>query len=59
MPGYVYILYSAKLDRYYVGSTDNIIRRLGEHNRKKGEYTDVGIPWVLCYTEEFFHWQIV
>ncbi len=53
MPGYVYILYSAKLDRYYVGSTDNIIRRLGEHNRKKGKYTDVGIPWVLCYTEEY------
>ncbi|MBP5135682.1 MAG: GIY-YIG nuclease family protein [Paludibacteraceae bacterium] len=48
MPGYVYILYSAKLDRYYVGSTDNIIRRLGEHNRKKGKYTDVGIPWAFC-----------
>ena len=53
MSGYVYILYSAKLDRYYVGSTNDVNRRLSEHNRKKGKYTDNGIPWVLCYTEEY------
>ena len=32
--GYVYILKSAKDDRFYLGSTDNLKRRLGEH--KKG-----------------------
>ena len=49
----VYILFSKKLNRYYVGYTNNIERRLSEHNRKKGKYTDAGIPWKLVYTEKF------
>lgn len=49
----LYILYSVKLDRYYVGYTNNIERRLSEHNRLKGKYTDIGIPWVLVYSEEY------
>jgi len=48
----VYILYSKSLDRYYVGSTNDIDRRICEHNRKKGKYTDAGIPWVVAYTEQ-------
>ena len=48
-----YILYSAKLDRYYVGYTNDIHRRLSEHNRIKGKYTDIGLPWILVYTEEY------
>jgi putative endonuclease len=50
----VYIIYSEKINRYYTGSTNDIKRRLDEHNRKKGKYTDTGIPWRLVYTEEFF-----
>jgi putative endonuclease len=49
----LYILYSAKLNRYYVGSTNDIQRRLSEHNRPKGKYTDIGFPWQLVYTEEY------
>ena len=49
----VYILYSNSLDRYYTGSTNNLERRLTEHNRKKGKYTDAGIPWTLVYSEVF------
>ncbi len=47
----LYILHSKLLDRYYIGYTNDIERRLAEHNRKKGKYTDAGIPWVLVYTE--------
>ncbi len=47
----VYILYSSKIDKYYVGYTNDIERRLSEHNRQKGKFTDRGIPWVLVYTE--------
>jgi putative endonuclease len=47
----LYILYSNSLDRYYVGYTNSLDRRLSEHNRKKGKYTDNGIPWELVYTE--------
>ena len=49
----LYILYSERLDHYYVGYTNDIERRLSEHNRRKGKYTDRGIPWELVYTEEY------
>ena len=49
----LYILYSKSLDRYYVGFTNDLGRRFSEHNRKKGKYTDIGIPWEIAYTEIF------
>jgi len=49
----VYILQSQSLNRYYVGFTNDLERRLSEHNRKKGKYTDAGIPWQLVYFETF------
>jgi putative endonuclease len=49
----LYILYSQKLDRYYVGYTNNLGRRIQEHNRIKRKYTDIGIPWILVYSEDF------
>ena len=48
----LYILYSKKLDRFYVGYTNDFHRRIQEHNRIKGKYTDTGIPWILVYSEE-------
>jgi len=53
MPPYCYILYSAKLDKYYVGSTTDMSRRLEEHNRGKEKFTRTGCPWILVYTEIF------
>jgi putative endonuclease len=47
----VYILHSKTVDRYYIGYTNDIERRLTEHNRIKGKFTDVGIPWILVYSE--------
>jgi len=47
----LYILYSKSLDRYYVGYTNDLERRIDEHNRKKGKFTDTGIPWKLVHTE--------
>ena len=49
----VYILYSRSLDRYYAGYTNDLSRRLAEHNRIKGKYTDSGIPWEIVYSEKF------
>ncbi|WP_429416520.1 GIY-YIG nuclease family protein [Roseimarinus sediminis] len=49
----VYILYSTRIDHFYVGYTNDLKRRLYEHNRRKGKYTDRGIPWELKYTEQF------
>ena len=49
----LYILYSEKLNRYYVGYTNDFERRISEHNRIKGKYTDIGIPWILVYSEDY------
>ncbi|TMI93477.1 MAG: GIY-YIG nuclease family protein [Bacteroidetes bacterium] len=50
---YCYILYSPSLDKYYVGSTTDIARRVQEHNRGKDKFTRTGRPWTLVYREEF------
>ena len=49
----VYILYSQSIDRFYVGFTNDLERRICEHNRKKGKFTDAGIPWAIVRTEAF------
>jgi putative endonuclease len=48
-----YILFSFKLNKYYVGSTPDIERRLKEHNRGKEKFTKTGLPWKLVYVEKF------
>ncbi len=48
-----YILFSEKLNKYYVGSTSDIERRLEEHNRGKEKFTSIGKPWILVYNEVF------
>ena len=45
----VYILYSEKLKRHYIGSTDNVQLRLDEHNSTffPNSFTSRGIPWEI------------
>ena len=50
---YVYVLYSPSSERYYVGMTANINRRLGEHNLGNTPSTKPFIPWVVVFQEEF------
>lgn len=49
---FVYILQSHTNGIYYVGHTDNINRRLFEHNHGKSSYTRNKGPWLLVYSEE-------
>ncbi|MFH2142917.1 MAG: GIY-YIG nuclease family protein [Bacteroidota bacterium] len=37
----------------YVGITNNVQRRLHEHNSGKNRYTKAFIPWDVFYTEEY------
>jgi putative endonuclease len=53
MPAYCYILYSSKLDKYFVGSTPDIERPISDHNRGKEKFTKTGLPWLLAYKETF------
>jgi putative endonuclease len=49
----VYILFSSKVDQYYVGHTQNIEDRLSRHNSGRSLSTKKGKPWNLVYTETF------
>jgi putative endonuclease len=52
MSYYIYIIYSEKLDKYYTGSSQNILIRLNDqHNAGRVISTKPGIPWVLKYKE--------
>jgi len=52
MKYYVYILKSKSSDKHYVGQTNNLERRLREHNSGKSTYTKKFIPWEIVYYEE-------
>ncbi len=52
LKAYVYILYSKRLDKYYVGSTTYLPEeRLKQHNEEyfSNAYTAKGIPWELYF----------
>ncbi|MPZ23972.1 MAG: GIY-YIG nuclease family protein [Dehalococcoidia bacterium] len=48
----VYVLRSTKNGRLYTGSTNDLQRRLEEHNRGKSRYTRSAGPFELVYSEE-------
>ena len=50
---FVYVLFSFKFNRSYVGMTKNIKQRLSEHNSKKNTSTKAFVPWEVVYTEEY------
>ena len=44
---YVYILFSSSLDKFYVGQTKCLEKRLADHNRGGSPFTKKGSPWKL------------
>ena len=50
---YTYILFSAKLNKYYIGACINLERRFYEHTIGHSKFTRAGIPWELKYKEEY------
>ena len=53
MKGYVYILQSLKNQRFYIGSTNNLDRRIVEHNSGKSKYTKFSRPYKLVFSQNF------
>jgi len=49
---YIYVLRSLKNGRFYIGCTNNIERRLQEHNKGQSKYTSLTKPFELIYREE-------
>ena len=50
---YVYIIYSALLNRYYIGYTEDIVTRLNQHNQGISTYTSKATDWVVMYTKPY------
>jgi len=50
---FVYVLRSLKNGRLYTGSTNNLKRRLLEHNLGKSKYTRLTRPFKLIYKETY------
>lgn len=50
---FVYILFSERIDKYYIGCTGDLDRRLDEHNSGLSSFTSKGTPWKRVYSEEF------
>lgn len=48
-----YIIYSAKIDRYYIGHTDNIDKRLLQHNSGLSSFTAKANDWILAFKQVF------
>lgn len=49
----VYILQNLLDNKYYIGSTNNINRRLDEHNRHNTKSTARKGKWIVVYSEAY------
>ena len=50
---FTYILFSARINSYYVGSSQDLADRLKRHNSGRSTYTKRGVPWILVYKKEY------
>lgn len=50
---FLYILKSVNNSKSYVGITNDLNRRLLEHNSGKNFYTKRHSPWVMIYNEKY------
>jgi len=48
---FVYIIYSISVDKFYIGYTSDLEKRLSEHNRSISAYTSKASDWSLKYSE--------
>ncbi len=49
----LYILFSEKNKKYYVGSCQNMEERITRHNSGRNKSTHSGMPWKIIYQEKF------
>ncbi|MEK7592906.1 MAG: GIY-YIG nuclease family protein [Patescibacteria group bacterium] len=51
----IYVLKSKIYSKSYVGITNNLLRRLSQHNAGYHAYTKRWKPWIIIYTEIACH----
>jgi len=50
---WVYILRSESVNKFYIGHTENLERRLYHHNSGREKYTKIASDWNDVYRKEF------
>ena len=50
---FVYIIKSRKSGKFYIGCTNNLRRRIQEHNQGRSPATKPYIPWQIRYYEAY------
>lgn len=53
MPFYIYILYSRQIDKFYVGSTEELESRLRRHNSNHKGFTGKVNDWEIVFSRAF------
>lgn len=51
MPFYVYILYSERLDKYYIGHSANMEDRIYRHRNSGSKFTKSASDWKVVHTQ--------
>ena len=46
----VYVLYSQKIQKFYIGKTTSMVERIERHNAGRVPFTSHGTPWNLVWT---------
>lgn len=50
---HLYIIKSQINDKYYIGVSNNVAKRLKQHNTQKEKSTKSGALWTLVYIEKY------
>jgi putative endonuclease len=53
----VYAIWSERFNRIYVGMSQDIDKRLKEHNTGMTQSTKPFRPWKIIFTERFENWE--
>jgi putative endonuclease len=53
MPFFVYIIYSASLDQYYIGQSEKLQDRVFRHQNSGSKSTKKANDWKFVYSENF------
>jgi putative endonuclease len=53
MAYHVYVIYSEKFDKIYIGMSTDLEKRVFAHNHLPKGWTKNFRPWVLVYSEKF------
>ncbi len=50
---FFYIIYSASIDKYYIGHTSDLVERIRKHNSHHKGFTAKANDWTYVYVENF------